>query len=341
MRRLSRRLSVATKSVLAVTLALAAASPAGAGQLRDDRAIDLLQRLYEDPFGANVVTIQRRRSPVNRSTFLAHVESSRGVGAKITILEPVSVQGMQYIDNGEVLRSYLPDLNTIYTQSSPQKLRMDNADRLVALKANYKVRMLEQTEVARRKADVVELRPKNPKMPVRRLSIDAKEAFLLRSEVIDDDTVKWVDTIKVTFYADRLPAFSFHEPRDVVRRESFVKVVKDGKFAMALLGFEPRLPKKLPFGLRVVAQQVSGSESSPVFSIVLSDGIATVTVSQWNTKKNKEVGNERPTAVDAYGIGFAAYGDVPDDVLQEVARAFSQQYSGTDTWAREQGSAQK
>ncbi|MBX3112216.1 MAG: hypothetical protein KF857_09420 [Fimbriimonadaceae bacterium] len=294
----------------------------------DDKATEILRRFYEVPFGANVVTIQRRRSPVNRSTFLAHVESSMGVGAKITILEPISVQGMQYIDNGDVLRSYLPDLNTVYTQPSPQRLRMGQEERMAAIKANYRVRLLDPTEVARRRADVVELRPRNPRMPVRRMTIDAKEAFLLRSEVIDEDTVKWVDTIKVTFYSDRLPPFSFHEPRDVVRRESFVKIVKDGKFAMALLGFEPRLPKRLPFGLKVVAQQVSGSESNPVFSVVLSDGVATVTVSQWNTRKSKEDGNERPMAVDAYGIGFTAYGDTPDDVLQEVARTFGDQFSG-------------
>ena len=297
---------------------------------RDDRALDILERLYDEPFASNVVTIQRRRSPVNRSTFLAQVESSRGIGAKITILEPISVQGMMYIDDGEVLRSYFPDLNTIYSQPSPQVLRMGTEQRLAAIKDNYRVRLLDQTEVARRKADVIELRPRNAKMPLRRLCVDAKEAFLLRSEVVDDQTVKWVDTIKVTFYSERLPEFAFHERRDAVRRESFVKIVKDGKFAMALLGFEPRLPKKLPFGLKVVAQQVSGSESSPVYSVVVSDGIATVTVSQWNTKKRKEDGNERPMAVDAYGIGFAAYGDVPDDVLQEVAKTFADQFKRSD-----------
>lgn len=287
-----------------------------------------LKRLYDDPFGANVVTIQRRRSPVNRSTFLAHVESSKGVGAKITILEPVSVQGMQYIDDGETLRSYMPDLSTIYLQVSPQKVRMGGEERMAAIRANYRVKLLEPVEVARRKATVVELRPRNPKMPIRRLAIDAKEAFLLRSEVIDDEAEKWVDTVKVTFLSSRPAPFSFHEPRDTTVRESFVKLVKDGKFAMALLGFEPRLPKKLPFGLRVVAQQVSGSESSPVFSVVLSDGVATVTVSQWKNKKNREDQNERPMAVDAFGIGFTAYGDVPDDVLQQVAKTFSEQFGG-------------
>ncbi len=323
-------LSTATKAVIALALALSATAHAGAwpSQSEEDKALAELGRLYADPFGANVVTIQKRRSPVNRSTFIAHVESSKGLGAKITILEPVSLQGMQYIDDGTTLKSYMPDLNTIYLQASPQLLRMSGDQRLDSIEKNYRLRLLDPVVVAGRRAVVVELRPKNAKMPVRRLAIDSREAFLLRSEVIDSSVAKWVDTIKVTFLSNRPPPFSFHEPRDVVVRNSFVKIIKDGKFAMALIGFEPRLPKKLPFGLRVVAQQVSGSEDNPVYSVVLSDGIATVTVSQWNTKKSHGDNMEGPMAVDDYQIGFTAYGDVPDDVLQEVAKAFADQFSG-------------
>ncbi|MFW5697274.1 MAG: hypothetical protein ACOCX1_01795, partial [Fimbriimonadaceae bacterium] len=88
-------------------------------------------------------------------------------------------------------------------------------------------------------------------------------------------------------------------------------------------GFTPRVPERLPLGFRVQSRQMLNKELRASVAVRLSDGLASVTVHQWDPERfEKGEPFSETEAVDRWGIHYLVEGDVPEPVEKKILEAF-------------------
>ena len=298
---------------------------------RGEDAWLLLRRVFAEPFPMDVVAIQDRLPTDGRSPVLVKLIVSKRRSLVSQVLQPTARQGYVVLDDGSVLKSYDPDSKTITTQPSPNLYRPKLSDRMQWAKENYDATIEGTDDIAGRKGVVVRLKPHYSQVPGRRMTVDMKQPFLLRSEKISGgEWLKTVDTKDVTYGRssehDNLEELFPDDSRtETTWGPKPVAKIDPAGLATAL-GFTPEEPDEIPYGFHVVTRSAVGSSwDDASLAYRLSDGVATVTVYAWSPSKvpSGPPGTSSLKVSGKKGVRFSAIGDVPRNVLKDLATAFS------------------
>lgn len=314
------------KATLAIcVIAGVALSWAQSGNTRND-----LRRLLDGQTSVNATLVQRRFLPEVDESFVVKVDTGKVQGMRVSILSPLSNQGITSIDDMKELRTYYPDRKTIVVQTSPNIFRPSLDARMRLIDRNYTVSSGGTSTILGRRTSIIVVTPKNEDMYVRRMWVDQKVPLLLRYEMNEkgEKPFTLVETLSIDL--DTHPAnskFKFDTTRDVrIQRAWGPETIKDMKFAAAAVGFQPRIPSTVPYGFSIISKQLVGSEANPIVGLRLTDGMAQVTLYQWLASKHTQAPMEsKPQAKNREGVQFLAAGDAPAEVLRELAAHFARQ----------------
>lgn len=256
------------------------------------------------------------------------MEQAKGGVVRLTVLGPLSNQGVVSLDDGRTWQTYLPDENRILEQPSPQRLRQPSSERYALAINNYRFTLSEGEEIAGREVVVVSAVPlKSNELPSRFFHIDAETAVVLRTEIRNGrDRRITFDTKSI----DYRPEFSAKEltltPMRDVRRMKLSGPVRftDPASVQTKLGFRPAMPKELPLGFDNTAMLMLGSDDNPMAAARLSDGLALLTIYQFKADQLPKMGAEgrRGVSREVKGIRLQAVGDLPQSVLSEILQVF-------------------
>ena len=308
-------------------VALALSAPTGRG----NKAKDLLQSSFTKAYTTPVSGIFQQTAPGRGSdcSTLMKVEQSKLGKTKMSILQPLSQQGVTSVDDGEVWVTYLPDQRRLISQGSPRKRIGDASSRLDIAERNYSLAIRDGETIAGRKTTCVEALPKFKEMHARRYYLDVDTDYLLRLETISPLGVKSLalDTRYVSF-PQVLPASLFKlQPMGDVRRIELPGPQPLDANGRAILGFDPIQPQNLPFGFVVTQQQLVGERDKKFAAVRLSDGFVDATVYQWDAKGKSpfpKSGRER----EVRGIRIRLVGELPENVLFRLLEQFIKETMG-------------
>jgi outer membrane lipoprotein-sorting protein len=312
-------------AALAVAALMTASAHANRRQPTDE-AQDVLMRSMEQGKQTPVVAILYQRAIGGHSAKMqVKVEQSKDGRTKLTVLQPLSMEGVTYVDDGRILSTYLPDLQHQIVQESPRRRQQDIRTRMALAQQNYVFRLEQPTTIAGRKAVLVVAQPKSQDMAVRRYYIDESTAFLLRMEKVgpNKEHIVQLDT-KLIKFPKSLPKESFEF--DMIRKPRTFNCPSPVRIASVdevrpKLGFMAVVPKKLPYGFTVQEPQIAGSNDFRFAAIRLTDGLVNTTVYQWAGHR-KDLPKGFKVEKVAKGVAFQVVGDVPEIAKQQILDLF-------------------
>jgi outer membrane lipoprotein-sorting protein len=293
----------------------------------DAKAWRLLQRTMEQDRFTPCSGVIFQRDAESKSMMELFAEQSSDGRLKLTVLSPLSQQGVTCIDDGNQWLTYHPDENKVYLQPSPRTLPGSPKARIKIAQKNYDIK-LESADsmVAGRRVYTLLARSRFPEMPARRYSIDQSKPFLLRMEVLSKGEAKVILDTKNVDFPPNVPEDHFElQPRDRTRLTTFngPENLPMGSNARELVGFEPAIPAALPFGFNVMQPQVSGSKKCRFVAVRITDGLVNATVYEWDKKNGKcTTFRNRKHDREAKGIGMRVVGEVPEVVLVKLLDSF-------------------
>lgn len=305
-----------------------------AAGIQGEKAADLLLKSMQRSFPVNISAVIVQRDPSGDGSYQrVKVVRSKDGRVRHTVLQPLRLQGIESIDDGEMMRIYLPDNKALILQESPQKASNDAESRLALAKQNYAFSIGDRPRIAGRQTICVVATPKVADLGVRRYYLDADTQYPLRMELIDPSgkSVPIVDTKDVQ-YPPKVDAAVF-EMRALpgVEKLNYTRPKSLGKSqAQETLGFIPSLPSNLPMGFRVQEIQYNASPKWKSAVVRLSDGLARATVYQWKPNGTEIESIEDSTTVDHNGIRLMLVSDMPAQVRLRLLRAFIQQANAED-----------
>ncbi len=317
-------MGVAKSTLLAAGLALftvACADPSSGGQ--GESAKDVLFTAMEKArwlsFEGIVV---RKSSSKDRGTMQVKISQRAGV-SKTSVLSPLPIQGVTTVDDGRNWSTYIPDENRVISQESPRRSLSGRAKR--AADQNYRFTSEGVTNIAGRKAFAIVAMPKAAEMPSRRYWIDTEYPLMLRMEVlINDKPFLLMDTKAISFITVSEESLRLQPAADV-RKIWMTAPEKFRNAAEAIdrVGFKPSMPQLLPFGFIVHEPQIVGDKNDKFVALRLSDGLASATLYQWNSRNPNPVPcSDKATVREANGVKMRLVGDLPEAVLARLLETF-------------------
>lgn len=290
-----------------------------------ESARDAFRRAQKNKFDFNgVLHVSRTFESGFKGSY--KVEFNRNKQIKVTVLYPLSEQGRETIDDFKTVQSYFPASNQVVVQPSAYEALGSSDFRIKLAEKNYTFSGGERVEYNRRSTIEVIMQPKSRGLYTRRLLVDAEFPLLMLYEILDGK--KTISTVQdsLIIKADRgsNERFSFSTQGAEVVRTWGPKEMKDPKASSGILGFLPRQKKSLPYGFAVVSEQIVGSAEESAFASRISNGMATVTVYQWDTEGGTRRSFEglRPSSVDSDGVGYAVVGDEPEAICLRILKEF-------------------
>jgi hypothetical protein len=313
-------------------LAVAAISLTASAQ--SDGAVEYLIRSMQRTFPANISAILLQRDPGNEGSFQrVKVERSRDGSTRCTILQPLRYQGFTLVDDGDRLRTYLPDDNIILDQESPAKSADEIEQRMRLARRNYSFRLDSNGPIAGRQVVCVVATPKFSDLDIRKYYLDASTSYPLRLEtygagneiVVVYDTKliefpKALDKGLFTLQVTGAKTIKYNRPTRVVSSQQ----------AKSTVGFVPLVPTDLPMGFQVQEVQFNAGPGARSIAVRLSDGLARATVYESKADvKMKAVENSSTMEYPANGIRLMIVSDLGKGIREQLLRSFIQQ-STTD-----------
>lgn len=300
------------------------------------KAKDVLFRCIERANAVALSAIVVQKGSPSCPTMQVKIEQDKAGRRKTTILQPLSNLGIMSEDDGKVIRNYYPDENRIVEQPSPRLYRDDTEERMELAEKNYRFSLERNGEIAGRPTWVVTATPRSSELPSRKYSIDLKEDVLLRLETVDPGGRKTthLDTLAIRYpESNNSLAFNLKSPIGQVRIINVAGPIRieNAGFAKARVGFEPVMPKDLPFGFIVREPQLTGDDEVRFVAVRITDGLVTATVYQWRSALGDPFGKDtNGLSRTINGVRIRMVGDLPDAVngrildlfAKEAARAF-------------------
>jgi len=315
------------------TCALAAfglfAMASGSGSQSEDKACQLLLKTLARTYPQNVVALILQRSPENGGVMQRiQVQISRDGKMRQTVIFPLSMEGVETIDDNFRSATYLPDRNLIIFQES-RKLMVDDASgRLSMARKNYDLKLGGTSNVAGRTAALVIATPHNNDLETRRFYIDDKTGFLLQLETVNQAGQLTVGfRTQAVSFPSNLPASVF-DVRSLPKAADTVSFTRPQSMMIGNkeglgLGFQPVLPPKLPYGFYVQDIQINKSPQWRTVAVRITDGLVKATVYQWDDTSKVEIDTPGTTVDDNGPIKFAVSADAPKAVRLRILRAFA------------------
>ncbi|MBC8063264.1 MAG: hypothetical protein H7Y17_00415 [Chlorobia bacterium] len=299
------------------------------GQSEADRARQLLLKTLQRNFSQNVIAIITQRSPENHGTYQRiQVQISKEGKMRQTVVAPLSVQGVETIDDGNQIATYLPDEKFMFVQESPRLLPDDTMSRVNLAIRNYGLKIGGTSIIAGKSASILVATPRAKDMEVRRYHIDERTGFLLQLETVDSSgTPKVAFKAEQVTYPSRISASTF--VIDLASRTG-TKIVFRRRFPVDAtvkgtpeIGFEPVMLEGLPNGFEIQDAQINDSGSYRSVAIRITDGLVKGTVYQYSLATAKKMKAMPGTTIgDGSGLRFVVAADVPESVRKRILNAF-------------------
>lgn len=324
---MSLRPTPATRAVLPLLFAGAAVCLAS-----DKAAQALLERALAAQRSFHAVIVQSRSGMPGRPELLVKIQVVPTKGTKATVLQPITNQGFVSIDDGQEMRVFDPDSDVVLVQPSPNLFLPTNAWRANRIRENYNVSFGERRTVAGRKAREVVMRPRDPLMPERRLTVDDEKKLILRYVIqpAGQPEVVFAEVRSVIFDA-REAAEDFRLPSAAgerrVRRTEGPVTVRDANEGFERTGIRLAVPKGLPAGFGVHTTHVVGRDNEKFLAFRTSDGMSFVTVYARKDDGKRKPSRSPDASKVAGGIRISATAmpgePVPKEVLDRIVQRFA------------------
>lgn len=304
-------------------LALLVIGACGAPALAQDPH-EILSRSLTRQFNLPVSIVQVRT--FDRSNVMMKVESDETGNMRITMLHPISLQGIVTVDDGRRTRIFEPDEREIRSMMSPRVMLGDPGMRSELIRRNYRLSLQPAVRVAGRLCHVIRAEPRAEGLETRVVFVDRELGITLRYEVLRGDGSRL--TLFDTKTATSRPAgfrVSTDLPEGKEEKSWGPLTVNDRKRARRMVGFTPRDGDELPLGFHRVAIHIVGSEERPFIGLRLTDGLATATVYQWQPSRFRDGRPFRTTVtgVDDDGVMFSAAGNIPEYAIRRLVEHFA------------------
>lgn len=244
--------------------------------------------------------------------------------------------GREFVRSGTELTCYLPDERAVLVEQRPAEgLLMGSLPRFNAsTAAHYDMRQLERARLIGRDARVIEVMPRDDFRYGYRLWIDEQTAMPLKTQLCDaqGNVIE-----QVVFASLALPdhiADNAFKPQ--MSTEGFRWLRQTPRALTANAAVDSSGPSvlwdtlKMPAGFHITsrASQVMPGSNSPVEHIVLSDGVASVSVFVENrgppqseqklSTTMTQVGSSTAFATERNGLRITAVGEVPGKTVQFI-----------------------
>jgi len=302
---------------------------AGMAQFPSSHSWSLLSRTMEfDRFTACRGVIERRDTLSSGTVMRIFAEQSGDGRLKLSVLGPLSQQGITSVDDGRQWITYHPDCNQVFVQPSPRLSSQPTSERIAIAKRNYTLEVANHHhKVAGRKVYCLVAIPKHPEMPIRQYCIDQDKPFLLRMEVLEKGGAKVMLNTKEIEFPAAVPDEEFQlQPAKLAKLVPLREPTRTGlgKNAKRMAGFNPAIPPALPFGFVIQHPEVTGSGSKKIVAVRITDGLVNATVYEWDNKRNPQqcLGGDCSHDRAVKGIGMRVVGEVPELVLVKLLDSF-------------------
>lgn len=296
----------------------------------DDTARDLMLRSLQKNGLVRCVLVQTYLVTDGRTGPVRIKLEMDGEGrSRRTVLQPIRMEGNVWIDDGRRWGALSPDQKRLLIQPSPSRSRLDPKIRMALIDRNYTLSIIGPSTIAGRKTTTILAQPKDDELAARRFFIDPENGLILQSEVGDlkGKMDKTIETHLVSF-PKRLDPGIFRIPEgddslEVVKTD-WPKRLREPSKASPLVGFTPRLKPELPSGFVISEVHLVGNEDAAFLAVRLTDGLALVTVYQWDTHKRLPnlPSRGRGHGIDGEGVCYYAVGDVSPSMRRRLAEAF-------------------
>ncbi len=295
-----------------------------------DAARDILLRYLERGRTMQMIAIveQFAGGDGERSMQLK-MEQDRLGRVRTTVLQPLSKQGLIKIDDGRKWTTYQPDEARVIVQESP-RLRQDNARFRIGLAdQNYKLSVENAAPVAGRGVVVVVAESRWTEMPTRRYTIDPIRNVLMRLEASGENGERrlLLDTKAISFPSSMSPQAFQLKPVENVRTITLEAPIpiESSDQARRLAGFDPIIPRQLPFGFVVRDPELSGKDDCRFVAVRITDGLIYATVYQFKEGSGARPGRQRPDERIVHGIRIHIEGDLPSFVERKLLDSFARE----------------
>jgi hypothetical protein len=289
---------------------------------------DLLRKVLEGKPAVALSSIQFQRQQGMIGPTKVRVEQDPAGRTRRTVLEPSKWSGVVSYDNGRTLMTVNPREREVIVQSSPMRAKMPVDERLELIGRNYRLSFEPTSAIAGRSTRCIVATPLRRELYTRRYYVDAEAQVVLRFQTVTSagSARTLLDTESVTVTTsvadlDRLPPSEgyrvFKVPPPVA--------VNNPKSVVDVVGFVPRIPTSLPYGFVVYEVHLLGDRHDGQFiGARLTDGLATATVYQWDSKVRKRFAPSRDQrhVRDSLGVWYSAVGDVPEAVRARLLETF-------------------
>jgi hypothetical protein len=244
------------------------------------------------------------------------------------VLQPLSMQGVTYLDHGGKSFMYLPDQHVVFECESDAEDTQNIAQRAELAAQNYELRCeAAAAQIAGRAAYCVTAESKVKGIPSRQFYIDQQTFYPLRFALGDGDG-DWkisMDTEAVDFPKD-MPQFYF-EPVGTARKVKFemAQTLSSVTRVRDRLGFDPILPKKLPFGFQIQRSELRRNEDGNLAMLWLTDGLASARVYEFRCTQMREGIWSRGsnTVLTEDGVTMYMVSDLAPELRKSLLSAFA------------------
>jgi sigma-E factor negative regulatory protein RseB len=335
-------MTVLKYSVALAAVALTAMSSAHAA---DRVAREWLERMSESLATRNYDgRYLHVRNSVTQTMRIIHRVEKGKVTERLVSLDG---SGREYIRNQNEVICYLPDRRTVLVEKRTDDRTLMTTVPLYneQLEAHYSIERGAFKKALGRRTQVILVQPRDEYRYGYRLWLDDETAMPLMSQLCDrhGNVIEQIVFAELNF-RDRIPADAV---KPTVAADGFRWVRQDAqepRMASAALGWN-MMQMHLPSGFRVTTwrlQIIAGSKT-PVRHVVLSDGLASVSVFIEPRSPQTEAmrGLAKVGAAFAYsrdldGHQVTAVGEVPAATVEAIAEAVTKEDAGLAPIAREQ-----
>jgi outer membrane lipoprotein-sorting protein len=263
---------------------------------------------------------------------------------KHTILQPLILARTVSVDDGKTWTTYSADRRTISKTESPRLSSREVQRRLALLKANYTTEISYGEEIADRRTLLVVATPKSSEMPIRRMWIDPQTNILLRSaQTVGGKTFRLLDTVIFATGDEATPDTDIEYDTSDWREQSdqLGRTIQSPREAHGTMGRTLRLPTNWPMGFTPVKMIVIPSETMPMLSVRLSDGLSTATL-YWFRRSGQSssfsVAYGNSVGRTAEGMSYQVVSDLPNTINTRLLEAVVKINPGTlDQSGKSQG----
>lgn len=313
-------------SVLVAGLLAAVALPGQSFETPQQKARRLLLHGLERIPCFNVIAVIMYSSPDGDESEQVKVELRRDGRMHRTVLAPLSRQGLESVDDGKTMRTFVPDRNMVMIQQSSLTSAISTSQRLNLIDRNYRLRIEDPQKIANREAFVILASPRASELEARRLYLDASTGYVLKLEIVSGGHSKPRIEAKSVSYPRELPDSLFElKLLGETQTRRFPDPTDLRDVPADELPFKPMLPTKLPFGFVVSNAEFNAGKWKSI-AVRITDGLVRGTVYQAKNQPGPELPGDGASQRMVGDIRLTVLIDAPEAVRERILQSFAQAF---------------